>query len=928
MYSINRMKYFQRAAWLILAIQIIMLVLELGAFQIEDMTLSKGTQDAFDDGWVMMREDGTREDLHTLPYIGKSKAGETVVLENTIPQEYKGQTLYFLSADKQLRVWIDDREVYEFGMTDKRLFGHTPGSIVNFIDIPADMKQGNIRIEMVSPYADYAAVVTKMTIADRDIAIMGLLKSNLLNIVFCVLILISAIILILLAVVEKISGQGTQGLVYLSLYCLDAAFYYFIETKILSIFYGNQTLYSMLVFMCLMLMPLFLMLYYERSRMGEYNRRYQLLLMVICANIFIQLILQAFDIFDFMEMVSVSHVLVFLTSVFIVASFLEASKKTNGVRLRLEIFALFCMIAGSIMDIIRSYLFKVGDMGKYGRMATAIFSITMVIVHIVALSKNYASSVEERAAAKGRFLAHMSHEIRTPIHAVLGMDEMILRESGEPFIREYAADIYSAGQTLLSLVNDILDFSKIESGKMELVMADYDLCSVIHDLVNMIFMRAQEKGLEFSVSVEADLPSGLRGDDVRLRQILSNLLTNAVKYTNEGSVHLSVSGVRDAEDVILHFEVVDTGIGIKKEDIPKLFEEFERIEEKRNRSIEGTGLGMNITTQLLHMMGSRLCVESVYAKGSKFSFDLRQQVVNENVVGNFKERVEQIRDHVHEAGFYAPDAKVLIVDDNEINRKVIHNLLKQNRVQVFEAESGQECLDMVRQQSFDLIFLDHMMLEMDGVETLHRMRNTDDYPCKYTPVIVLTANAVAGAKENYLKEGFDDFLSKPVIPGKLENMIFTWLPEELLQDTLPEEDISWEEELGRSELEDLPVVDGIDWNYTWLHLSDMELLEYTVGEFYLMIEESAEELENLYQKIDEDDGLAAYRVKAHGMKSSAALIGAVPLAGMAKILEFAAKEHNVEKIRTLTPAFLEEWRSYKNKLKNFVILKEEERTGR
>lgn len=284
MYSINRMKYFQRAAWLILAIQIIMLVLELGAFQIEDMTLSKGTQDAFDDGWVMMREDGTREDLHTLPYIGKSKAGETVVLENTIPQEYKGQTLYFLSADKQLRVWIDDREVYEFGMTDKRLFGHTPGSIVNFIDIPADMKQGNIRIEMVSPYADYAAVVTKMMIADRDIAIMGLLKSNLLNIVFCMLILISAIIMILLAVVEKFSGQGTQGLVYLSLYCLDAAFYYFIETKILSIFYGNQTLYSMLVFMCLMLMPLFLMLYYERSRMGEYNRRYQLLLMVICAN--------------------------------------------------------------------------------------------------------------------------------------------------------------------------------------------------------------------------------------------------------------------------------------------------------------------------------------------------------------------------------------------------------------------------------------------------------------------------------------------------------------------------------------------------------------------------------------------------------------------------------------------------------------------
>ena len=323
----------------------------------------------------------------------------------------------------------------------------------------------------------------------------------------------------------------------------------------------------------------------------------------------------------------------------------------------------------------------------------------------------------------------MSHEIRTPINAVLGMDEMILRESREQNIKEYAMDIYTAGQTLLSLINDILDFSKIESGKMEIVPVEYDISSLIHDLANMASQRAAEKKIQLIVEASQDIPSRLYGDDVRLRQILANLLTNAVKYTHEGTIWLRVQSRRKEDAAVLGFEVEDTGIGIKEEDLPKLSAEFERIEEDRNRNIEGSGLGMSITIQLLALLGSRLAVESTYGKGSKFSFELEQKVMDPQPIGDFSARVRQSAENYnYSTRFCAPEAKILVVDDNGVNRKVLRNLLKETQIQVTEAGSGAECLALVQEGRYDLIFLDHMMPEMDGVETLHRMRALSGYP--------------------------------------------------------------------------------------------------------------------------------------------------------------------------------------------------------
>lgn len=527
------------------------------------------------------------------------------------------------------------------------------------------------------------------------------------------------------------------------------------------------------------------------------------------------------------------------------------------------------------------------------------------------LEKTLQAKKAERMAqsateAKSNFLANMSHEIRTPINTIMGMDEMILRETSEKVVEEYALDIKTASQNLLSLINDILDITKIESGKMGIVMGEYAFMSLMHDVLNNVTLRAKEKNLEVKLNIASDIPCNMIGDDIRIKQILTNIITNAVKYTQEGYIAISAYCLRTEKGFVdLSFEVSDTGIGIKPEDIKRMFESFERLEVNRNRNIEGAGLGMTITQNLLKMMGSTLNVSSVYGEGSTFSFTIRQEIMDPEPIGDFEQKLKQITaNYEYSTSFEAPNAKFLVVDDNAMNRKVFVALLKDSRVQIEEASGGEECLQLIRNNHYDMIFLDHMMPGMDGIETFRAMATLEGNQCLGTPVIALTANAIAGAKERYLTAGFHGFLSKPIVPAQLEKMIRDFLPDHLLE--YHEPDAKDEARKNRTKKIELPDIEGIDWDYALLHFPDSNMVYQTAVDFYESIGYERDHILSYYDGIESGEALEDYRIKVHSVKSMSNTIGAVALGGLAKMCEFAARDGDVDRIKVLTPILLEE----------------------
>ena len=508
--------------------------------------------------------------------------------------------------------------------------------------------------------------------------------------------------------------------------------------------------------------------------------------------------------------------------------------------------------------------------------------------------------------AKSDFLADMSHEIRTPINAVLGMNEMILRESKDEQILEYSTNIKSAGNTLLSIINNILDFSKIEDGKMTLVPAEFDTAEFITNLVNTISERARAKGLEFVTEIDESVPSKLYGDDVRISQIVMNLLTNAVKYTERGSVTLRMknNGITDGS-VKLRVEVSDTGIGIKDEDLSKLFESFKRIEEKRNRHIEGTGLGISIVCKLLAMMDSKLEVESQYAIGSTFGFNLKLRVTDPEPVGKYEEKRKSVLSHDEEAHIYAPKARILVTDDNGMNLKVAINFMKIFGITPVTCSSGAETIELMRQEKFDIVFLDHMMPNMDGIETLKVLKDED--LLGGAVVIALTANAVVGAEAQYLSAGFDGYLSKPITVNDIEKTLKKYLPAGVIENGASEAPGVKSSKLSLDKLRAL----GLNVDAALVYTCNDE-------DFYMELltdyaESAADKCHDLSSYLENGD-IKNYEILVHSLKSASKTVGADGVSEQARALEEASRNKDMSFVNEHHGAFVESFTSLAEKI--------------
>lgn len=536
--------------------------------------------------------------------------------------------------------------------------------------------------------------------------------------------------------------------------------------------------------------------------------------------------------------------------------------------------------------------------------------------------KDAMNAAKKAEDARDIFLANMSHELRTPINTILGLNELIIRESQDEAIKEYALDIRQAGNILLTLVSDILDFSKLEAGQMQLTEGIYDISSLLNDLINSISIQLRKKKLDLVLDIANDIPYKLMGDEIHIRQIISNLLSNAVKFTEEGRVTLHL-GWKQLEDDAIEIDVIvkDTGIGIKEQDMPKLFGAFQRMYSTVRSSGKRTGLGLAITNRLVEMMGGKLEVQSVYGKGSAFAFKIVQHVVDKAPLGDFeKQYKESLRSREnYQQKFIAPLGRILIVDDNAMNLAVAQGLLKQTRLQIDVANSGEECLELIKRKTYHLICLDHMMPVMDGVQTLHAIRAMEGNPSKDIPVIALTANAVAGAREFYINEGFQDYLTKPIDADKFENMLIEYLPDNVVY-------LTEDRDMGRDyEKEDAEMALSIKESQLYMigfnirnglkyMNGDKALYGKVLRDFHTILKEKEEALQDFLKKGD----MPGYAIIVHSLKGNARNVGADDLADEAFTLEKMSKAGQLEDVEVRSPILFSMMRTMRESLKVYL----------
>jgi len=732
-----------------------------------------GSFSTYTSDWFEVRDDGSR---HPIGISGKCDVefGEWAVIEKKLPETQNDTWICIRSMQQDMKIYVGEELRKEYSTVDTQPFGKTSTMTYVFFEVLESDAEKNVRVEFKSQSA-YSGYVGEIYSGDKADIIQHFYRLYAPAAVVAALLLLVGILVSIGAVFVRVIYKRSADIGYLGTALVIAATWLMVESRIRQFIFPNSTTAMLMGFLMIAVLPYPFLTYIDNIQKKRYETIYRVLAIATVINFVAVVTLQVMNIKDFFETMTSSHIIIVALIVTMGAT-IAADIKKGYVRDYREVAIGFaCLMIAGVFEIGLAYIATAQLNGIALCIGLVILLITAGLKTIrdqvnVEKEKQYAIAMNE---SKAKFLANMSHEIRTPINTIIGMNEMILRENKDKTIEEYSSNIKNAGQMLIGIVNDVLDFSKIEAGKLQIVESNYNPQNMLKDVILGMELRAAQKNLDFEKNIDNTLPTVIKGDELRIKQVMINLLSNAVKYTEKGKVSLEVKGIRDVDGFTLMISVKDTGIGIKKEDMDNLFGSFQRFELSKNRYIEGSGLGLNITKLLVELMNGSIEAESEYGKGSCFTVRLKQQIVDETPVKiKESEEKENMREQSGEkADFDLSHAKVLAVDDTNTNLMVIKALLKKTNLQLDTATGGKECLEMTGNKKYDVILMDHMMPEPDGIETLHLIRNDKENINRETPIVVLTANAIVGMREMYMEEGFDDFLSKPVDPDELERVL-------------------------------------------------------------------------------------------------------------------------------------------------------------
>lgn len=875
----------------------------------KEQSLESERCEIFEAEWKRMLPDGTSVSVE-VPGTCEADRLESVSIETVLPGELGDDTwLCMQSSWQDMEVFVDQVLRKRYTTEGSKPFGNLSVGAYVFLKLEQEDAGKILRITTVTD-SSYAGVMNTVYIGNRTGILKHLVKQYGFKLVLAVFLMILSFLSILGSMVLRRFYKKEILLEYLSWGIFLCSVWMISNSGIRQFLFPNVSVIANVAFFAAMLMPVPFLIYMDGVQEHRYRKGYIVIEFLALINFVVCTLLQVINQVEFMDNMVMILAVLFVSFLYIIFTMCKDIRKRRIRKYRLTalgVLFMSLMSAGEVVIIYRKLDVYSGTILCAGLIFLMFIAITDTVQKLFYMEREKQRAVLANES-KGKFLANMSHEIRTPINTVIGMNEMILRENQDAAIQQYAENINNASKALLSLVNDVLDFSKMESGSFELTNSPYYLSSLLNDTIHVLKARVEKKNLEVRLNVDEGLPSVLVGDEVRIRKVLNHLFSNSVKFTREGMITFSAQGEwSDDGSFCLSFSVADTGIGIQKEDLGKLYDSFTRLDEDKNYGIEGSGLGLNLTKQLVDQMHGDIRVNSVYGKGSLFTVRIPQEIADPEPIGDLQkayEREQQEGEQIR-AFLYAPEAVVLAVDDNEMNLAVVRGLLKRTGIQLDTVTGGKECLIYTRRRKYDLIFMDHMMPEPDGIETLHLLRAETDNPNVDTKVIALTANAVAGSREEYLREGFDDYLSKPVVAEKLENMLKKYLPRELvhvkLEDRTETTQAVTEEATEALQAEPELIDQKAGLPYCG---NDMEMYREILMAYYEQGKEYEQKLPVFYEQKD----WKSYAIIAHAVKSTSLTIGAVTVSEQAKRQELAAKEGHLETLEEYWESFYEDYR--------------------